>query len=71
MARKYQSLLQILAPGTLIKRTSRDHLVAFCANMLLQEKIAIEGEKSDFGATAEHNCAGDVIDAGALYAVKN
>jgi len=70
MSRKDQILLQILAPRTFVECTSRDHLVAFSANVLFEEEIAVEGEESDFRATAEHDCAGDIVDSGALYAVR-
>lgn len=70
MPGKDQILLQILVPSTFIKRTGRDHLVAFGTNMLFEEKIAVEGEEGDFGAAAEHDYARDIIDSGALYAIR-
>ena len=63
--------LQILVPVAFVERARGDKVLAFDADVLREDGVAVEGEEGDVRGAAQHDCAVDVIDAGALGGVSD
>ena len=69
MTREEEIAFQILVTRSFIESTCRNHIIGFVADILIQNWISIEREEGNRSPTAEHGHAGDIVDAGTLFAV--
>lgn len=63
MACKDKVALEPLVTRAFVKCAGEDIVVVIDADVLVEDQVAVEGVECDFLAAAEHDVAGDVVDA--------
>ena len=66
MAGENEVALEILVAGAFVEGAGSDEVFALDADVLVEDEVAVEGVEGEVRSAAEHDGAGDVVDAGAL-----
>lgn len=69
VTREKEIAFQILVARPFIESACGDHIVGLVADVLIQDWISIKREEGHRSPTAEHDDAGDIVDAGTLLTV--